>query len=370
MSGCCNEQREESASARPTSDRGRPRRLGTVAHVSPTPGDGESAIPGLKEQMGVLTMDRKQYYRTLPESVGRDCLQANRLAIVGCGSVGSHLTDSVGRLGLPLVLVDLPGERLEEHNIIRHVLGYPWHEKLKIEGIRAHIGDLNPECPVTLVEADVVQQPDILRDALRGCTHMACCTDNEPSRHATNQIALSLGLPCAYGGVYQNGIGGEVFMARPGGACYACLSGHLKRPVVPDSEDGPRVDYLNPETLEKEVVPYLNLDVCQIALLQARVILGEMLQDITPEQVLKGNFLLFGNRSYEGLFDCPYDHRVWSIPRNEACLVCGDADDNEHVSREAARIRAAAMEQRTSVLALPWENADMLAMTNLKGEGG
>ena len=79
-------------------------------------------------------------------------------ALIGSGSGGGRVAEEAARFGVRrIILVDRPGEKLEEHNIIRHVLGYRDLGRLKVEALRDHLLNINPECQVETVSLDVVK---------------------------------------------------------------------------------------------------------------------------------------------------------------------------------------------------------------------
>ena len=71
------------------------------------------------------------------------------------------------------------------------------------------------------------------------------------------------------------------------------------------------------------------MDIAQIALIQARVGLLTMLAKHDPAADFKGNYVLFGNRSVEGLFPRMLSSDIWEIPRDAGCLLCGAARMSE-----------------------------------------
>jgi len=281
------------------------------------------------------------YYKRIKSLFRPEQLRLKRAIVVGAGSGGSRVATELGRLGLPLTLIDLPGEKLEEHNILRHELGYASLGKSKVEELARHIHNLNPETPITCAELDVAmdrvefkrliqsQQPDILIAA----------TDNYESKHILNEDAMAFGLPVVGAGVYDGGIAGECYITRPGGACFACLVTHLQLQDLAPKRSARDIDYSNLELKELQSTAALNLDIAQIALIQSRVVLNLLLDGATdligvPPEV---NLIVFANRRVPGHFERPLHAEFIHFDRVPDCLVCSSQCASE-IDREASRI--------------------------------
>jgi molybdopterin/thiamine biosynthesis adenylyltransferase len=251
-------------------------------------------------------------------------------SIIGVGSGGARVAEEAARFGVgTIVLVDRPGEKLEEHNIIRHTLGYRDLGRLKVEALRDQLLNINPECMVETASLDVVKDRQELAEIVRKSTQVHLCTDNERSKHVVNEEAVKVGTTLIFAGVFDGGCGGEVGRVVKGGACYACIATYLNRSGRFDEQQTPETfDYTNPNGPEKSTAA-LNLDIAQIALIEARVGLLTMLAKNGLGADLDGNYVLFGNRSVEGLFPRMLSSDIWSIPRDAGCLVCGTAGMSE-----------------------------------------
>ena len=272
-------------------------------------------------------MDRKELFKRTEAILKPEMSRGEVWAILGVGSGGARVAEEAARFGVgTIVLVDRPDERLEEHNVIRHVLGYRDLGRLKVEALRDHILNINPECVVETVSLDVVKDRRRLAGILRKSTQVHLCTDNEQSKHLVNEEAVKVGATMIFAGVFDGGCGGEVGRVTGSGACYACMATYLNRSGKFDEQQAPETfDYTNPDGPEKSTAA-LNLDIAQITLIQARVGLLTMLGRHDQDADLKGNYILFGNRAVEGLFPRMLSSDIWEIPRDSGCLVCGTSD--------------------------------------------
>lgn len=285
-----------------------------------------SRVPGL----AAPDRNAAEFYRSVCGLVDPRRLSRKRVAVVGLGSGGGRVAAELGRLGVQLLLVERPRERIEEHNIVRHLLGYSSLGKPKLGEMAAYLANLNPAGQVKLCALDVVEQQDQFAAGLARWAPdvIAVCTDNEPSKHALNEVALRLRVPLTGGAVYDGGIGGEIYRVRPGQACYGCLATQLRlERQVPAA--GRARDYTNPAANENHTTSALNLDIGQIALLQSRLTLQFLLE---PEADLVGlpaevNLCVFANRRVQGVFARPWHCEFFSIARRADCLSCGQPVD-------------------------------------------
>lgn len=282
-------------------------------------------------------MTRKELFKRTQEILKPEISQREVWAFFGAGSGGARVAEEAARFGIgTIILIDRPDECLEEHNIIRHVLGYKDLGRLKVEALRDDLHDFNPGCVVEVVSMDVIKDRDQLATIIRRCSQVHCCVDNEPAKNVINEETVAAGVTLVFAGVFDGGCGGEVGRVVDGGACYACMAAYLNRSGrFDDSADPETFDYTNPASLVKSTAA-LNLDIAQIALIQARVGLLTMLGRHDPAQDFPGNYVLFGNRPVEGLFPRMLSSDIWAIPRDPGCLICGAGGMTE------AQINAAA----------------------------
>jgi molybdopterin/thiamine biosynthesis adenylyltransferase len=242
-------------------------------------------------------------------------------------------------MGITLLLIDRPGERLEEHNIVRHLLGYSSLGKLKLRETARYVAEFNPAARVSIQPLDVVDKTERFAELMRewGPDVIAVCTDNEQSKHAINQVAVPLGIPQIGAGVYDGGIGGEIYKVMAGEACYGCIADYLQlRRFSPPRK--PHSEYNGAEAEELPSVSALNLDIEQIALLQCRMLLEVLLKETAGFIGLrpKINLCVFANRIVPGTFSRPWHGEFFEVPRHEDCLDCGTTPPD--VEEDAERI--------------------------------
>jgi len=274
-------------------------------------------------------MNNQELFKRTKDILNPSLARKETWTFIGVGSGGARVAEEAARFGVgTIILVDRPDEMLEEHNIIRHVLGYRDLGRLKVEALRDHILNINPACTVETVGLDVVKDKDRLAAIVTRSTQVHLCTDNEKSKHVVNEAAVNAGAPLIFAAVFDGGCGGEAGRAMPGGACYACIAAYLNRSGKFDEDEVETFDYSNPNGQEKSTAA-LNLDIAQIALLQARVGLLTMMAKKSSGVDFQGNYILFGNRAVEGLFPRMLSSDIWEIPSDPNCMICGQGGMSE-----------------------------------------
>ena len=286
-------------------------------------------------------MNDKEFYKRVRDVFRPETLRRKKVMVIGVGSGGCRVVAEIGRLGVAQVLIERPGELLEEHNIIRHLLGYDWLGRPKLLGVAQYIRNLNPTVEIDTIELDVLAEKEELGNRVEQMRPdlILVCTDNEQSKHAVDEVAVRLGVPVVGAGVYDGGVGGEVYVMRPGAACYGCIAAQLGLETR-TGDKGLNLDYNQLNLDEIRSTCALNLDIEQIALIHARVALNLLLAGETDLLGLPPgvNHLVFANRIVPGTFERPLhcDFRIYA--KRPDCLVCGDIPQG--IQAEADRIRA------------------------------
>lgn len=95
-----------------------------------------------------MKMNKEEYFKRVRGILLPETLRKLVVFVIGVGSGGARVAIELGRLGVQLFLIDRPNERLGEHNIIRHPLGYDQLGQPKNAGVRRYIRNLNPSVKV------------------------------------------------------------------------------------------------------------------------------------------------------------------------------------------------------------------------------
>ena len=164
---------------------------------------------------------RQMLYRGIGEA-GQRKLLASRVAIVGCGALGSHQASLLVRAGVgEMVLIDR--DYVEESNLQRQTLfeERDASERLpKAVAAENHLKRANSGVKVQGVAADLTAEN--ATELLQGIDVLLDGTDNFETRYLLNDLSLQKGVPWIYGAAV--GSYGATLTIIPGrGPCLACL---------------------------------------------------------------------------------------------------------------------------------------------------
>jgi len=234
----------------------------------------------------------------------RGLIESSRLkdkcvAIVGLGSGGSMIASHLVRAGVGrFVLVDR--DRLEVHNVGRHVCGLEDLGRRKTRAMHDYILSRNPVAEVRVFEGDIVTERARFLPMLEGCDVIVGATDNNASRRVINRFAVEHQVPAIFGRAYIRACGGDAIAVRPDGPCYNCLfQGGGPEEEVSSAASGQASAYSDVEVVAE---PGLAMDVAPIALFCARLTLVELTRGMddlsiaTLGEDLEAALYLWGNR--------------------------------------------------------------------------
>lgn len=267
-----------------------------------------------------------------------DALAAKNVLIVGLGSGGSLVADSLARSGIGgFTLWD--HDRLDVHNVGRHVCTLNDVGRPKVDAMRDRILAINPAAKIECIREDVTKAVDDLDAAVDGADCVVAGTDNNASRFAINEAALHASKPAYFGRAYTRACGGDVIQVLPGRGmpCYAChAEAQIVNEEVSSRRDAERTAYADkPVAIE----PGLAIDVWPIANMIARLVVlrlcaGTASTLVETAEELVAPLYLWANRRQENFAAWPAagarSHKGLAIlrwyavgmPKNPECVAC------------------------------------------------
>ena len=158
---------------------------------------------------------------------GRGSLVGKKVALVGCGTVGSYLARMLVQSGAgcsePLTIYDT--DRLSPGNLGRHLLGFDDLGKWKTDALAKHLQGFHPDVQIepkrinATHDWDALEKADIIIDAT-GEPNVATALNARFLR--SPRAGPDLALLHAF--VFGNGVAGMSFLnLKDGHACYRCL---------------------------------------------------------------------------------------------------------------------------------------------------
>ncbi len=250
-------------------------------------------------------------------------LHTQTVGIIGLGSGGSFVAVSLAMSGVGrFVLID--NDRVEAHNVVRHVADRRDISRLKVDAVADLIRQRNPAAEVKTIAGRIEDHLDLLPEM----DIVIAGVDSEHPKYVINQACIEHQRTAVYAGVYERGEGGDVCIIRPQeGPCYACWAEHLREGLFDANSGEDELDYgmIGPDgTLAAE--PGLWLHVVRVAASQADMALNYLLMDTDAYRALPANTVVLANtylEVYEGQIVLPYTAEWVTVPRNPECLVCG-----------------------------------------------
>jgi len=181
----------------------------------------------------MFSRDELQRYArqmAMPEfgAAGQEKLRAARVLLIGAGGLGSPAALYLAAAGVgTLGIVD--ADEVELSNLHRQLL----HAtddigRTKVESAAAALRGVNPHVRVEPMRErfTAANAPDLAR----GWDAVLDGSDNFPTRYASNDACVALGIPNVYGSVWRFEGQVSVFAPHLGGPCYRCLNPRAPEP--------------------------------------------------------------------------------------------------------------------------------------------
>ena len=304
------------------------------------------------EQAAVLRQPRKaQLYSRSHGILESSLLEDRKVAVVGLGSGGSHVVIELAKAGVgKFVLVDY--DRIELHNIIRHVCGLSDLGRLKTNVMRDHVLDKNPFAEVEIHNTNINNAEDA-RKILKGCDVVIAATDNIRSRLNINTLSIELGIPTLYGKCAVRAAGGEVLRVRPKvGPCFSCIYADASMEAAAEEMSSFRQareanpPYVGDDEVKATIQVGLSSDIIPVSNMLVKLALVELCRGkdsalATLEADLQAPFYMWANRREQQFAGYPEDgfHR-FDMPgilrwypmmseRKADCKTCQDIEVSE-----------------------------------------
>ena len=168
-------------------------------------------------------------------------IQRLRIGIVGVGSVGSIVAESLARLGVTEVVLIDP-DRLEAHNLDRFIFGTRSQiGEFKVRAAKQAILQHSTFDGVKIREIPLgIEYKEVFQEAL-DCDLLFSCVDRPVARDVLNYIGISNAIPVVEGGVAVEVRPGKYqfesarwrsHLVIPGNACLRCTGQYSSSDVV------------------------------------------------------------------------------------------------------------------------------------------
>jgi len=181
----------------------------------------------------MLSHDELQRYArqmAMPEfgAAGQEKLRSARVLLIGAGGLGSPAAMSLAAAGVGTLGIVDPDD-VELSNLHRQLLhGTADVGRPKVASAVESLGAINPHVRVEPIRAR--WQAANAVELARGWDVVVDGCDNFPTRYASNDACVALGIPNVYGSVWRFEGQVSVFAPHLGGPCYRCVNPRAPEP--------------------------------------------------------------------------------------------------------------------------------------------
>lgn len=235
-------------------------------------------------------------------------LADKRVMIVGLGSFGSQIAIELAKAGVGhFSLMDF--DRVEIHNLARHTCTLNELGRLKTDAIHDAILGKNPYAQVDRFPININRHLDLMASEVRRADIIICATDNNESRFNLSKTLEKEGRIGIFGRAVTRAEGGDVFVYRPGQACYCCLIGsgwfgQADEEISNEASarrDGRIASYMSASDADAVVQVGLSSDIEPICNMMVKLTLMELSRGIDTgisslENELVYNYYMWANR--------------------------------------------------------------------------
>jgi molybdopterin/thiamine biosynthesis adenylyltransferase len=315
--------------------------VGSTAVVTEIPKTGyaaEAAYPSFSS--------KEEFYAKVFECAH---LKDRCAMVIGQGSIGSEVTIGLLKEGCGHFIV-VDHDRVEPHNLSRHVGGVPDIDRLKVDVMEDAILRKNPFAVVEKYAMDVCKDREKLKELMIRANVVICATDNNTSRYVISSVGVETGKTIIYSRAETRAEGLNIFIQRPGAACYNCLiaqGGYVDEEITNEASaraNGTIPSYTSPEDAGVMVQIGLPADIAPLVDMTVKLALVEMTRgmedtgiETLSEELAPSNFFVWINHRDRKYHKVPPFSRPgpgprilrWygcNIPARKECCTCGEMD--------------------------------------------
>jgi ThiF family len=258
-----------------------------------------------------------------------EVLAAKRCTILGCGSIGSRIAESLIKTGVgQITLIDK--DTIRVGNVARHVLSLDSLGRNKAEALRDHLLRKNPFAEVHLLTENPLSQPNKFEQLVADSDLVISCIGSDAAELYVNAACLRQKKPVAFCRSHLEGRLGVVLLSAPPTyqACFGCASTYLSSSECPIPKI-PTVPYEKLVGLDPDCgsayLPASAIDLDLISLHAARMSL-QLLQG----KKIDGAYWLIRGREFDfdeypelnGEIRQPFSLSSYEIPSSINCEIC------------------------------------------------
>lgn len=251
--------------------------------------------------------DKSELYTRSKGLLEVGALEKKRVLIVGLGSGGASIAVELAKAGVgKFSLIDF--DRIELHNISRHIAGVNELGRLKTNVVKDAILAKNPYASVDTFVFDMNNELAVTEEEIIKSDLIIAATDSLSSRYNLNALIIKHKKVGLFGRAITRAEGGDVLRVRPGGPCYACLKGsqwYNNEEEISDLDrarrDGVIPAYTSEEDAQAMVQVGLSTDIAPINTMVTKLAIMELSKNTdcviaSIENDLTYDFYMWANR--------------------------------------------------------------------------
>jgi len=254
-----------------------------------------------------------------------------KIALIGCGSLGSHLAISLSKTGISkFLLVD--NECVEPENVARHVCGFfeAGFNMPKSEAIKDRLLEHFPHIECIAYNDDILDLLHQKESFLNNYDLIIVALANMSIERRLNFLLRKgvIAAPLLFLWLEPYGVAGQILYIHPiNGCCYQCCldyDGEFLYSVAKSNEEF----YKREAGCQSTFVPYSNLEIEYFTAIAGKKIIG-FLEDQPKVSILYtwlGNLAFFKSLGYqikdEWFADLSYSIHEKIISQSKNCKIC------------------------------------------------
>lgn len=261
-------------------------------------------------EMNILDLDRL-FVRIDQEETPLNFLKTKTVVIIGMGSGGSLLALYLAKSGVKNFLL-IDNDRLETHNIIRHICSLEDIGRFKTKAVKGFIESRIPNVNIETIERKFELHTkadfEFFYDRLKSVDLIAAVSGEHDVNYSINDFIHSneLSIPVIYAGTFDGVKGGLMFKVNPkaNDFCYHCIYAHPEGYGSIQSKAIPVTDELEQKisydrSLQEQIAqPGLGLDIDNLTILLTKFSLDILLTEIDHGLYkFSHNFYMWFNRT-------------------------------------------------------------------------
>jgi molybdopterin/thiamine biosynthesis adenylyltransferase len=248
-------------------------------------------------------------------------LSAAHITIIGLGG-GAPIPVELAKCGIKnFSLFD--HDTLDRENLIRHPCGIEEIGKMKVDAISQYMNKKSGGQLSISAYAEDIFTSTHLRSEIAKSDLVIVATDTEASRFFINEICQEKGIPAIFVGMFEDGMGGEIFAFEPKQGCYCCLAEHLGRKQFIESYARATRKGDCSSKRDTSAMPGLGIDqgiLCHIAARKALdILLKHKKHRLRP---VGKNWIVFSICGIENILSETLTSIQMDIHKHSSCMTC------------------------------------------------